>query len=190
MELNLNTDNDRRTILGRKLLLLAIRGQHLKAVKKLLAHGVGNNFVNAVDGKALFIASSITNDGTSSSLEIMKELVNHGADIATHYERCLTSASAAGNLEVVKFILDQQKLLTKKDDKQSSDDTLWLAIKYAQDNGHLNVLKLLFKEVKIDDNMKRNDRLLSVTAAGNLEYVKRLLNEGADIHTSIEVTYN
>lgn len=163
-------------------LLLAVYCQHLEVVKILLKHG-------AMHSEALFTASGQSGFAESKEnipLEMMKELVQYGADIGTQYRQCLVYASGVGNMEMVKFILEQGMKTKEKRTSLEHDNTLQYAMGQAQDNGHHQVMKLLFDQMEYDDD-GLNEAFLNVTHDGNLELTKLLIARGADIHTAVKI---
>jgi ankyrin repeat protein len=65
-------------------------------------------------------------------LEVVKYLVEKGANIHTEYDRALISASGNGHVEVVKYLVE--KGADPKNDE---------ALARADENGHLKVVKYL-----------------------------------------------
>jgi len=69
-------------------------------------------------------------------LEVVKLLIEHGADVKAYDNYAIRHASAKGHLEVVKVLIEHGA------DVKDNDN---YAIKWASDRGHLEVVKLLIE---------------------------------------------
>ena len=105
------------------------------------------------------------------SLEWVRWLHEHGADIRTQNDAALRLAAGNGHLEVVKYLHEH-----------GADIRAWNneALRWAAENGHLEVVKYLHE--KGANIWVRNDAALRLAAGnGHLEVVKYLHEQGANI---------
>ena len=104
--------------------------------------------------------------------EVVKLLLDRGADVHAGGDYALQWASANGRTEVVKLLLDAGADVHAKDGE---------ALRLASKNGHTEVVKLLLDK---GANVHANDdyalRLASYN--GHTKVVKFLLDKGADVH--------
>ncbi|BCS83632.1 ankyrin containing protein [Cotonvirus japonicus] len=107
-------------------------------------------------------------------LEVVRFLVEKGADIQADDNLAVRWASRKGHLEVVRF-------LVKNGANIQADDNL--AIKWASLYGHLEVVRFL---VEKGANIQADDNLAIKWASfnGHLEVVKFLVEHGADIQAN------
>jgi ankyrin repeat protein len=106
-------------------------------------------------------------------LQIVKYLVENGADIHAINDRPLRSASKHGYLEIVKYLVENGANIHAKDDE---------ALTLASYNGRLNVVKYLI-EKGANIHAKDDDALKWALQNAHLEVVKYLVEKGADIHS-------
>jgi len=122
----------------------------------------------------LNIRASLCWASKNGHLEVVKFLVEKGANVHTNidYPHCL--ASENGHLEVVKFLVE------KGADIHANDD---YALQLASGNGHLEVVKFLV-EKGANIHVNNDDVLRLASEYGRLEVVKFLVEKGADIHAN------
>jgi len=116
-------------------------------------------------------------------LEIMKYLLNNGADILhgdNENSNPLHNASANGQLEVVKF------LITTGIDVNLRDNNFSSALDFASSSGNLEIVKLLLDN---GININTEDQyggvpIHSAVYSGNIDVVKLLVEKGADVNAS------
>ena len=108
----------------------------------------------------------------SKNLEIVKFLIENGANVHVNNNEVLKKASENGHLEVVKFLVQNGA---------DVDANNGLPLILASQNGHLEVVEYL---VSKDANIHiRNDLALSwASERGHLEVVKFLVKNGANVH--------
>ena len=109
----------------------------------------------------------------NGNLEIVKYLVQNGADVTAKNNKPLIAASENGHLEVLKYLVQNGADLTDRDNE---------ALIYSSLNGHLEIVKYLVQngaDVKAKDNWS----LIFASSNGYLEIVKYLIENGADIIT-------
>ena len=99
-------------------------------------------------------------------LEIIKYLVDNGADIHANDEYDLRRAAANGRLEVVKYLVDNGA------DIHANDDG---ALRWAAENGRLEVVKYLIDNGA--DIHARGDCALNFAAKNVREYFHDLMNK-------------
>ena len=106
------------------------------------------------------------------NLEVVKYLIESGADIHVDNDANLRWASNNGHLEVVKFLIENGADIHEYEDRP---------LILASIRGHLEVVKYLVQsgaDIHVD-----NDECLSCASQfGHLEVVKYLVESGADIH--------
>ncbi|KAG9398923.1 hypothetical protein AC1031_014007 [Aphanomyces cochlioides] len=111
-------------------------------------------------------------------LDVVKELLAHGASIEAADNSCLTpliTASGIGHLDVVKELLAHGALI------EAANKDGWTPLITASSFGHLAVVKELLAHgasIEAADN-RGNTPLHNASRDGNLEILKVLLNAGA-----------
>ena len=139
-------------------------------------------------------------------LEVVKYLVEQGADVCARYNYPLINASDNGHLDVVKYLVEQGadvrardnyalrwagyngylevvKYLVEHGANVRADNDF--ALRIASENGHLEVVKFLVKQgvnVRVEDDYA----LISASENGHLEVVKYLVEQGADVHAEYD----
>ena len=104
---------------------------------------------------------------TIGNLERVKEIIS-GEDIHADAERALRYASWNGEIEVVKYLIEQGADIHALDDR---------ALRSASNYGHLEIVQYLIEK---GANI-RTDALLYACWYGHLEVVKCLVENGANI---------
>ncbi|KAJ3285200.1 hypothetical protein HK104_009595 [Borealophlyctis nickersoniae] len=139
-------------------LRLAVRNGHTKVVEFLLDNGAD---VHAKGEAALRLAAA------SGRLELVKCLLDNGADV---------NADGWGDIASTADAFDMQKQHIEEEDL-----FLDLPLRWAAENGHTRVVKLLLD--KGADVHYRHDIALRYAAAnGHVETVQCLLDNGADVN--------
>jgi len=105
-------------------------------------------------------------------LQVIKDLVEEGADIHVDSDYALRWAGYKGNLDIVKFLVE-----SGADVHARLDEALILASKY----GRLDIVKFLV-ESGAAVHARLNDALRWAGYKGNLDIVKFLVESGADVH--------
>ena len=105
-------------------------------------------------------------------LDIVKLLIDYGANVKSLSNRAIISASRNGHLFVVKLLIDSGADVRAQNNQ---------AITYASLSGHLSVVKLLI-ENGADFHAQNNRAIISASRNGYLSVVKLLMELGADIH--------
>lgn len=92
-------------------------------------------------------------------------------------DRILIDACCGGNLELVKYLIEKQKVdIHNKELYGNTDSILFNVCEF----GYLDIAKYLIEEQKMDINVKNsygNNILLHAYASGNLELIKYLVEE-------------
>ncbi|AYV85138.1 MAG: repeat protein [Satyrvirus sp.] len=108
----------------------------------------------------------------NNHLEIVKYVIEKGADIHAENDQALRKASRNGHLEIVKLLIEKGANIHAVNDG---------ALHGASFNGHLEIVKLLTENGA--DIHAENDRALQwASENGHLEIVKLLIDKGANIH--------
>ena len=105
-------------------------------------------------------------------LDIIKYLVEQGANIHAGFYGALLLAGKNGHLEVVKYLVEQ-----------CGDDELDYALIKASKHGYLDIVKYLV-EHGADIYILDNDPLMAASMNGHLEVVKYLVGQGGDIYSN------
>jgi len=109
---------------------------------------------------------------TNSDLEVAKTLLDAGADVHVDGDRPIAIAAAQGSIEMVKLLIDNGA-----DVNADYDIPLHNAF-YA---GHFDIMKLLLDN-GADATANNSIILRRAAEAGHLNVVKMLISSGADIH--------
>ena len=108
---------------------------------------------------------------SDEEFEMVKYLIDKGADIYKDKDYFLHKAAEKGYLKLVKLFVDQGAEINYLDN---------YALRMATINGHLDVVKYLI-EKGADVHSLNNKVLLQIIENGHLEVVKYLLEKGDDI---------
>ena len=109
----------------------------------------------------------------TGNLELVKFLVENGADIHAKNDQAVSWACLNGHLEVVKYLSE------KGTNVQAGDNA---AFRFACTNGHFEVVKFLFSNFWIDIHAMEDDALREAVRNGHFEIVKYLAQMGAHLH--------
>jgi len=117
-------------------------------------------------------ALNMKNLGKTWDVEVIKYLVEHGANIHVCDNWLLKQASTRGYLNVIKYLVENGVDIHVEND---------CALRYSAQNGHLEIVKYLIKNGA--DIHAQNDYSLRYSAEnGYFQIVKSLVENGADIH--------
>ena len=105
-------------------------------------------------------------------LEIVEYLVEHGADIYAWDDYPLRWASYNGHFDVVKYLVEQGSNIHTGHD---------FALREASSSGHLDVVKYLIEQ-GANIHAQDDEALFSASKYGHLDVVKYLVEQGANIH--------
>ena len=170
---NLEAKND----LGRTPLHLAVIKGYLDIVKVLIEDGRCDKEVKTNNGyTALSIALGRKDLILSQYLTKAPHYTkfNYDEETKDHQRENLHEAAGAGNLEIIKHLLEQAKF--NKDEKDNAGATPLIR---AAENGHLNVVSYLI-QCKCDKTLKNirgNSALQEATERGHLNMVKYLIEK-------------
>jgi hypothetical protein len=105
-------------------------------------------------------------------LEVVKYLIEHGANINADNDAALRFSAQNGHLEIVKYLIEHGANIHSVNDH---------ALRFSAQKGHLEIVKYLIEHgANIHD---KNDHALRLSAQkGHLEIVKYLIEHGADIN--------
>ncbi len=107
-------------------------------------------------------------------LEVIKYLVEHGADIHAEDDYALRLAGLNGHLDILKYLVEHDA------DIHADDDA---ALGWASLKGHLEVIKYLVEQ-GADIHAQNDYSLIIASGKGQLDVVKYFVEHGADIHTT------
>ena len=114
--------------------------------------------------------SSVWMASENGHLEVVKYLVENGADFRVLDNRAVRHASVNGHIEVVKYLVEKGADFRARDNH---------AVTAASANGHLEVVKYLV-EKGADFRACYDYAIRIASTCGNLEIVKYLVEMGAD----------
>ncbi len=165
----------------------------LNIVKYLVENGAD---VNAFDN---LIFTPLMYASYRGHLDIVKYLVENGADVnAVDYsnQTILMRACSPGHLDIVKYLIEKGADINVKDKKGRS------ALDKALENKHYNIVKY-FKNLGVNESVRdlmkpkteeeikkvfkklskkeKNNKLSDALREGNLDMIRFLVEEGADI---------
>ena len=109
--------------------------------------------------------------------EIVKHLVEHGADFRANYDEPVRWSSEMGHLKVVKYLVDLGA------DFRAFDND---AIRFACANGHLEVVKYL-ADLGADFRDRNDEAIRKASEHGRLEVVKYLVEKGVDFRCNNDI---
>ena len=103
-------------------------------------------------------------------IDEVKAALKNGADPSIFNNEAITIASAAGRTEVVKVLLQDDRVDPSDDDNY--------AIEIAIKHGHVNVVKALLQDGRADPTADHNYSIFLASSYGRIEIVKLLLEDG------------
>lgn len=168
----------------------AAKNGDVKNVKLLLSQGVDPNFSkNGIP--ALYAAVQLSN--TTSSLEIVKILIDAGADVNMYtksgYTPLVTASersNSTSSLETVKLLLDSGAEINAK--TSIGNTALMFAVRNSRIKSSLETVKLLIDrgaDINAKDNNKNTSLMIACKFSNDtssLETVKFLLDRGVNIN--------
>lgn len=169
--------------LGQQL-INAAANRNFERVKYLVINtGVDINY-GIPDG--LYAATALSCSITNKNLEMVKFLVNNGANVNLYSERYsnLVLAVEKGNLEIVRFLIDNGADINGLGSGASGLGWSYTALIYSAYNGNLEMVNFLLNRKANINLLTRNgySALNYATKKGNLEMVKLLVSKGANIN--------
>ena len=144
-------------------------------IKKLVSYGYSylvmkimlNNDISINNINEQFINASLY-----GYLDVVKLLIELGANINIWNNRAIITASYAGHLDMIKLLIDYGADIRAQYNQ---------SIISASCNGHLSIVKLLI-ELGADVRAQNNQAIVYASCWGHLPVVKLLIESGADIH--------
>lgn len=118
---------------------------------------------------------SLRNASKNGHLSVVKYLIDKGADIHARYDESLLYASFRGHLDVVKYLVEHGA------DVNADSRILLLPVK----EGYYEVVKYL-----IEHDAEIGPSLILASRKGHLSIVKLLVEHGADIHINNDAALN
>ena len=97
-------------------------------------------------------------------LELIKYLVEQGADIHAKNDCALRLASYSGNIEIVKYLVEQGAEIHAKNNN---------ALRWASENNHLNVVKYFLFDCQMEIKQETKDWLLKNNQHQILELIEK-----------------
>ncbi len=151
---------------GWTALMRGVESGGLGVVKLLLEKGADVNARTGGGEPALMIAAR------RDALEVVRLLLENGANVNAKDKGGLTAlmiAARRGHLGMVEFLLNSGA------DIQAKDESGWTALRWAATEGGMHAVRLL---------KERGSKMTLAAAAalGDVEEVKRLLGDGADVN--------
>ncbi|KAJ6530079.1 ankyrin repeat-containing domain protein [Mycena vulgaris] len=158
----------------------ATRGGHAETVEALLANGADINVHDNQNHTALAAALHVrTSSEYKRDWEVIKLLVERGADLSDTYGMAVHTASLEGNQEIVTW------LLAIDADIQVEGGKYGAALQAACWSGNLEVINLVLDR-GADPNIQGKEyygtALQAASWLGQLEVTKLLLDRGADVN--------
>jgi ankyrin repeat protein len=154
-------------------LMVASKYGNLDMVKYLISKNVYLEMLSNSDKETALIEAARYNQA-----DVVKELIKDGAKIdyqfneSTHHN-ALIDASSSGSIDVVKYFMDNPKLINNFKEDMSS------ALANAVNGEHTDVVECLLENGADADS---NDNLLLACMRGNSELVKILIEHGASVN--------
>ncbi|WP_353272525.1 ankyrin repeat domain-containing protein [Wolbachia endosymbiont (group A) of Urophora cardui] len=127
----------------------------------------------------------------NSNLQIVKYLIENGADLDIKYEKGLTPlhfAALFGDLELARYLVDEKDCSFNVLDKYGKSP-----LHIASENGRIELVKYLVGEKKANINVLDNQHMAPlhfVAENGNLELAKYLIEKGADFFLCDKFGFN
>lgn len=119
---------------------------------------------------------ALTNAALMGHLDIVKYLIEHGANIHAHNDRAIQLASNYGKLDVVKYLVEHGANVCVNDN---------YAVKWAAHSGHLSVVQYLV-EHGADIHANQNYAIRFAAKHGDINMVKYLVS----VQSKIPAGYN
>ena len=114
---------------------------------------------------------SIRYASENGHIEVVKLLIDAGADVTAMNNKAIRLASENGHLEVVKLLIGAGADVTANDNE---------AIRWVSYNGHIEIVKLLI-DAGADVTANDNEAIRWASRYGHIEIVKLLIGTGADV---------
>ena len=165
----LNGDKIDQNNLDKMLRTMAQAG-NMKGLKYFEAKGAT---ILAAEGET-DMESPLSEASTGGNVEMVKYLVEHGADIHFWEDTPLINASYMGHLDIVKYLLEQGANVNAKNNA---------ALIEAARGGRLNLVKYLAEEHNADIHGQNDDAFRQASMNGHLDIVKYLVEHGVDFHS-------
>ena len=163
------SEEDKESIKDNHLQELIELGINVFSIEKnnlvLLQYLIENNFIT--NDKA-YINATI-----NGHLDVVRYLVDHGANIHAKDDNSLRWASENGHLDVVKYLVEHGANVNGLDDQ---------ALRWASNNGKIEIVKYLVDH-GANVHALYDYALRLASQNGHLDVVKYLVNHGANIHT-------
>ena len=170
--------------LGNELIRASANG-NLERVKYLVINtSVDINY--AIEGGSFYVTTALSCSITNRNLEMIKFLVNNGANINLASKRSsnLVLAVEKGNLEIIRFLIDNGADIDGFGYGASGLGWSYSALMYSAYNGNLQMVNFLLNKKANINLLTRNgySALNYAIKKGNLEMVKFLVNKGANVN--------
>ena len=106
-------------------------------------------------------------------LQIVKFLIENGADIHAQEDQCFINACTAGNLDIAEFLIENEADIHAQDDEAFIQTCL---------TGYLQIVQFLI-ENEADIHAQEDQGFINACSSGILEVVEFLIENEADVHT-------
>lgn len=159
-------------------LIEAARNDHIDIVKLLLERGANVNLGKDGKGTALYWT---VRDSYSKTKEIVALLLEHGADVNAKTVFGFTPLMVARDKEIASMLVESGSDIHAK--TKENGTVLYQACM----NGHPDVVKYLLEkgavsDINIADDFAKWTPLIAAVNVDNIEIVKLLLENGADVN--------
>jgi ankyrin repeat protein len=128
-----------------------------------------------------------------SSLNFVKKVIEMGANMNSMTEKgetVLCAACSVGNLEAVKYFVEEKGFDPKGTGREYYIDNGYPPLHSAVKNGHLHIVKYLIEEKGVDINLHKHElhmRPIQLACLnGHLDVVKYLVEKGCDLNAKIK----
>ena len=136
-----------------------------KLVKESLFENMSQNFIEYFEDMSQEEKNKVLiNASKRGHTEMVKVLIDAGADVHVENDWALQWASYYGHIEVVKLLLDAGADVHAKND---------LALRYASANGHIEVVKLLLDAgASINEGRRNDNSKVKIVKESNEDFLK------------------
>ena len=127
------------------------------------------------EAKATLEDDAVLNAAKNGHLQLVKELINDGANVRRYDDHALHWACGNGHFEMVKYLIEEVGAANKSDKH--------FPVEQAAQYGHLEILKYLCENKMANFKCNNNYPVRTAAWSGHLEVVKYLHGKGADIRS-------
>jgi len=128
-----------------------------------------------------------------SGLRFVQKLIEKGANVSVTTEKgqnLLSSACLTGNIDVVKYLIEEKGFEAKGTGKEYYTDEGYPPLHSAAKGGHLAIVQYLIDEKGVDVDQHRHElhmRPIQLACLhGHLEVVKYMIDKGGDLNVKLK----